>query len=176
MFQKPERKPIKAEAAASNASKLLRREDVQHFVRVQLGMLAQQEGIEREQIIACWYAMADANLLDFYETQIEKDGSITLSIKDLEAMPRHQQQNIKKMKVRTEHQPTMVEGEISTMKVQTVEIELIDRRSALEYLAKTARMFSPREDDAVTNLANRIREAVERAQRRTGRIIEGEVP
>lgn len=109
------------------------------------------------------YRQSEANIMDYFDA----DENGVLKVKDLSNLDKWQQQNIKKLKVKTTRRDIGLERYIVE---QEIEIEITDSFRAVALLGKNMGMFVERvEIDFGKHTANRLEEALERVrQKRLG--------
>lgn len=109
------------------------------------------------------YRQAEANIFDYFD--VGADGKLVL--KDLKSLPKHIQQNVKKLKIKNTINDMGLGRQVVN---QEVELEIVDSFKPVAMLGKNIGMFIEKvEVDFGPKTADRLQEALERVrQKRLG--------
>lgn len=150
------------------------------FVQAQLVQVirqaAERKELNEEFVLEHWLAMSQANVFDYFDVVPDDDGAgqLRLRTEALQAMPKLQQQNIKKISVTTTRNTIERKDSTQTVETQTINLELVDKAAAVKNLATFLGMMKGKEGLDIEDLAEELRRAEERARRRAPVIYDHE--
>lgn len=172
----PDNRKPKRKSAGEMGSKWLKEPFVQHELGRLVKQASQRREIDQDFVLGHWIAMTQANVFDHFRVQEGGPNDGHLVLKSPEELTLEQQQNVRKLKVRTTNYKREDGTEIAE---QTVELEIEHKKHAIDQLAKFLGLGGG-DDGEEEDLVRELREAEERALRRaatvtidndTGRVV-----
>ena len=138
--------PASRESAAQLGYELLRRNDVQAYLRLRMAQAAAEIGVSPERVLKRVEQLAFSNICDVLQSA--PDGSIR--VRDLDTLPKHVQKSIKKIR------QIPVTGPDGSVVDYRIEVELYDALTALKILVAYLGIDTPVE--SAQRVLSRIKE------------------
>jgi hypothetical protein len=131
-------------------------------------VLEQQADVATIDLAKEWVSIASSDIFDYFDEVDDGDG-VRLALKPKAEISKAARRSVKAVKIRRNKRTTKDGDQIET---EDIEVQLWDKHSALDSLAKIQGLYQDKKADAINNLASKIAERTEKARRRMGRTFD----